>query len=282
VLKKNWRNRRGRWRLCIELSVTGCFLSVFCASAQETSRTIPFTGLPTTLAPGTVQDVFAEIKDSDGAVLFSEPENVLVNDDGTTDILLGNNTSGGLPPDVFASGTSRFLDIVDSSETSVLVGGRIPLTAVAFALSPGPQGPQGDRGPTGPTGATGVQGPTGATGARGATGPTGATGAQGPVGPTGARGATGAQGPVGPTGARGATGATGPTGPTVPHAHNLMYEEYGGNCSGGLTFRVDNPQLCCQPSPGFPGADMCRLCFTCGGLWFIRSGTLPLATQFYP
>ncbi len=235
MLKKPREHRqetRRPWRWCLELAIIGCVLSAFCASAQETSRVVPLSGLPTLLTPGSLQDVTAQITDTDGNVLFSELENVLVGEDGTVGILLGNNTPDGAPPDAFPSGASRFLDIVDDTFASVLIGGRMPLTAVAFALSPGPQGPPGatgqpgPQGPIGPTGltgdrgATGPTGPTGAAGAQGPTGPTGATGVQGPAGPTGAtgvQGPAGARGPTGPTGAtglQGPAGAQGPTGPT--------------------------------------------------------------------
>ncbi len=50
------------------------------------------------LTPGSLQDVTAQITDTDGNVLFSEPENVLVGEDGTVGVLLGNNTPDGAPP----------------------------------------------------------------------------------------------------------------------------------------------------------------------------------------
>jgi hypothetical protein len=163
------------WRSCVQFSMVACMVSSFCAWAQETSRIIPFSNLPTSLPRSSVQDVTAQLKDMPGAVLFSEPENVLVDADGMISFSFGNNTSGGLDPASFASGTSRFLDIVDGSGASVLIGGPVPLTAVAFALSPGPEGPRGPTGPTGPSGAVGPQGPRGFTGP---TGPPGLSGVQ--------------------------------------------------------------------------------------------------------
>src|ERR1700730_17633252 len=109
----------------------------------------------------------------------------------------------GLPTNDFASGTSLYLAIVHHG-VSVSKGGRIPMYATSFSLSPGPQGPMGPmgvQGLTGATGTTGVQGPQGINGSTGATGP------QGPKGDTGASGATGA------TGATGTAGAAGPQGP---------------------------------------------------------------------
>jgi hypothetical protein len=188
------------WSSFVELSLVACMAWSFCALAQESSRVIPFSNLPTSLPPSSLQDVTVQLKDTKGAVLFSEPQNVMVDADGTITFLLGNNTTDGLDPSNFASGSSRFLDVVDDSGASVLLGGPVPLTAVAFALSPGPEGPPGAPGPTGPRGMDGAQGPTGPTGATGLTGPTG------PIGPTGA---TGPRGPTGPQGLTGPPGLSG-------------------------------------------------------------------------
>src|SRR5262249_10086675 len=132
---------------------------------------------------------------------------LVVAEDGAISFLFGSlQVPPGLNPDDFPSGSSRYLDVTQAGAS--VLGARVPLTAMPFALSPGPRGP---------TGATGPQGPTGATGAQGATGP------RGPPGPTGAEGATGAQGSTGPTGSTGATGPTGPqgaTGPTGPSGPN--------------------------------------------------------------
>ena len=56
---------------------------------------------------------------------------------GTTPTQPCASTPPGLKPADFASGSSRFLDVVDGNGSSVLPNppGRIPLTAVAFALS---------------------------------------------------------------------------------------------------------------------------------------------------
>src|SRR3984893_13811180 len=114
----------------------------------------------------------------------------------------------GLPTNDFASGTSLYLAIVHNS-VSVSKGGRIPMYATSFSLSPGPQGPMGPmgvQGLTGATGTTGVQGPQGINGATGAMGPQGPkrdTGASGATGGTGATGTAGAAGPQGPAGTNG-------------------------------------------------------------------------------
>ena len=86
---------------------------------------------------------------------------------------------------------------------------RQPLTAVAFALSPGPQGLQG---PTGPQGLTGPSGPQGPIGQVGPMGPPGVQGPVGPIGVTGPRGQTGDTGPQGPLGPQGPVGPQGPPG----------------------------------------------------------------------
>ncbi len=205
--------------------MVACLVWSFCALAQESSRTIPFGNLPTSLPPSSLQDVTAQLKDAPGAVLFSEPQNVMVDVDGTITFFLGNNTTDGLDPANFASGTSRFLDVVDDSGASVLIGGPIPLTAVAFALSPGPAGPEGPPGAPGPTG------PRGMDGAQGPTGPTGPTGLTGPTGPTGPTGATGPRGPTGSTGPQGLTGPPGLSGVQYMQASVGI----GGRNSGSVT-----------------------------------------------
>src|SRR5216684_8773119 len=89
------------WCSFVELSLVVCMAWSFCALAQESSRIIPFNNLPTSLPPSSLQDVTAQLKDTPGAVLFSEPQNVMVDADGTISILLGNNTTDGLDPASF-------------------------------------------------------------------------------------------------------------------------------------------------------------------------------------
>jgi len=168
---------------------------------DNTSRLIPFT-VSTSLAPGTMQEVVVELWDApaEGMLIFDESyagkDALLVGDDGSISFLFGSlQTPPGLNPSDFPSGSSRFLDATQGG-LSVLAA-RVPLTAMPFALSPGPPGADGATGPTGPTG---TQGPPGATGPQGATGPTGAQGAIGPQGATGPTGAQGETGPQGPTG----------------------------------------------------------------------------------
>ncbi len=134
--------------------------------AQATSRTIPFNNVATTIAPSTpAQPLTIQLWDAatDGNQLYCENQTLDVDANGAITFNFGAGTAPtppcasappGLNPNDFPSGASRFVDVVDSTNTSVLPNppGRIPLNAVAFALSPGPQGPQGSQGPPGPPG----------------------------------------------------------------------------------------------------------------------------------
>ncbi len=125
--------------------------------AQATSRVIPFNNVATTIAPGTPgQALTLQLWDdpSAGTLQFSEAQTLDVDANGAISFKLGSATSGGLDPNKFPSGSSLFLDVVDGTGTSVLPNppGRLPLNAVPFALSPGPQGPPGQKGDPGPPG----------------------------------------------------------------------------------------------------------------------------------
>jgi hypothetical protein len=141
-------------RLCV------LFLLFFSSAAislraQETSRAIPFDDVLTKLHPMTEQDVTIQLWDDDlgGTLIYSEAHpQTKVDSQRQIDFLFGSGKPGGLDPLDFPSGSSRYVDVVDSKGRSVLPA-RLPLRAVAFALSPGPQGPpgpQGDPGPRGP------------------------------------------------------------------------------------------------------------------------------------
>src|SRR5215813_13023286 len=169
-------------------------LPALASLAQDnTSRLIPFS-LSTTLPPQTIQELVVELWDapSGGALIFDESysgSNALAVDaNGSISFSFGSlEIPPGLNPSDFPSGSSRYLDVTQAG-ASVLAA-RVPLTAVAFALSPGPQGPPGLAGPDGPQGAAGPngpQGPQGSQGPPGAQGPQGATGPAGPQGPQGA------------------------------------------------------------------------------------------------
>ncbi len=119
-----------------------------------------------------------------GAMVFSEQQAIDVDDGAQISFRLGAGTPNGLDPTKFPSGSSRFLDVVNSMGVSILFPGRIPLVATAFALSPGPTGPAGPAGPAGPQGLQGVRG----IGVVGPPGPQGARGLQGlPGDPSGGR-----------------------------------------------------------------------------------------------
>jgi hypothetical protein len=125
--------------------------------AQETSRVIPFDDVGTTLQPLTRHDVTIQLWDSDlgGLLLYSEAHpQIKVDFLRRIDFFFGSGTPNGLDPLDFPSGSSRFVDVVDSNGNTVLPA-RLPLRAGAFALSPGPQGPPGPQGVPGPPGVPG-------------------------------------------------------------------------------------------------------------------------------
>lgn len=138
-------------------------LAVRTVNAQPTSRVIPFNNVSTSLPASSTQDVTVQLWDAatGGTLLFSELQpGLAVDGSGNISFVWGSQTAAGLDPANFTSGSSRFMDILDNTSTSVLTA-RIPLNAVAFALSPGPQGPQGMQGIQGPQGIQGLQGPQG-------------------------------------------------------------------------------------------------------------------------
>ena len=124
-------------------------LASFLTPAQETSRIIPFNGVPTTIAPGTLgQTLTIQLWDAaaGGNAFYCENQTLDVDANGNISFNFGAgstptppcaSTPPGLKPPDFPTGTSRFLDVVDGTGTSILPNppGRIPLTAVAFALS---------------------------------------------------------------------------------------------------------------------------------------------------
>jgi hypothetical protein len=138
-------SRVTRLKLC--LVVPAVALSTATMLAQETSRVIPYPNVQTTLVDGPAQPLTLEIWDTPTggpAPRFSETQPLDVNG-GQISFYLGAATPSGLNPADFQSGASRFLDVKDSIGTPALPA-RIPLFAVAFALSPGPTGPQGPPG----------------------------------------------------------------------------------------------------------------------------------------
>jgi hypothetical protein len=131
-------------RLCVVVLAVALSSTML---AQETSRVIPYPNVQTTLVDGPAQPLTLEIWDTPAGGTtprFSETQLLDVNG-GQIGFYLGAATPTGLNPADFQSGASRFLDVKDSTGTTVL-SARIPLTAAAFALSPGPTGPQGPPG----------------------------------------------------------------------------------------------------------------------------------------
>src|SRR4030095_1471094 len=93
--------------------------------AQDTSRQIPFTNLATILPQKSTQALTVQLQDAAGAVLFAEAQpQVAVDNKGQISVLFGGLTTGGLDPTHFASGSSRFVDVVDAVGVSILAKGR--------------------------------------------------------------------------------------------------------------------------------------------------------------
>jgi hypothetical protein len=153
-------------------------LLLLCLSAWgqvPSSRQIPFSGVPTTIAPSTPAQTLTlrVLNDANPPVaLYCETQTLDVDGNGALTFNLGAGTAANLPcpsappglnPADFASGSTRSLDIVDTNGNSVLPSppGPIPLLAAAFALSPGPAGPAGPKGDKGDPGPQGAQGPPG-------------------------------------------------------------------------------------------------------------------------
>src|ERR1700736_694449 len=159
------------------------FLSPSLARAQApTSQEIHFDILLSKLPFGSTQNVTVQVWDAAvlGNMVFSEAHpGVKVGLFGNLELVIGSLTTGGIPSSEFPAGSSRYLDVIDSTGKSVLFNGRKPLYANAFALTPGPAGPQGPQGPQG------MQGPQGPMGFPGANGPQGIPGPQGTPGPKG-------------------------------------------------------------------------------------------------
>jgi hypothetical protein len=137
------------------------FAPLLRAEAQETtSREVPFY-LLTSLPPRTTQEVVVELWDRPigGVLIFDEPyagPNALpVDGNGGISFWFGSlHQPVGLNPEDFPSGSSRYIDVTQAGGS--VLSARQPLTAVAFALSPGLPGPQGPIGPTGPQGPPGL------------------------------------------------------------------------------------------------------------------------------
>jgi Carboxypeptidase regulatory-like domain len=179
-----------KYHLAYLALIAVAFLSPSLARAQApTSQEIHFDILLSKLPFGSTQNVTVQVWDAAtlGNMVFSEAHpGVKVGLLGNLDLVIGSltmtPTPGGIPSSAFPAGASRYLDVVDANNNSVLFNGRKPLYANAFALTPGPAGAQGIPGPKGDKGDLGIGIPGGA----------GATGAVGPQGPSGPRGLAGA------------------------------------------------------------------------------------------
>ena len=172
----------------VVFALTLLLLPVRASAQAPTSREIPFNLVFTHLPFGSTQTVTLQVWDAPtgGNLIFSEVHpNVSVGFLGEIDFVLGSLTTGGIAATDFPTNASRYLDVVYATNQSVLLKGRMPLYAAAFALTPGPSGPQGVAGPQGPQGPSGANGLSGPAGPQGIQGPQGLMGFQGPQGPQG-------------------------------------------------------------------------------------------------
>jgi hypothetical protein len=122
--------------------------TTLCAQAP-TSRDY-FDLLLSRLPFGSTQNLTVQVWDAStgGNLIFSEVHpNVKIGFLGELDLLLGSLTPGGIPSGTFADGSSRYLDVLDVTNRSVLPNGRKPFYGTAFAMTAGPAGPAGPQGP---------------------------------------------------------------------------------------------------------------------------------------
>jgi hypothetical protein len=134
---------------------------------DPTSRYVSLTPIPTRNLPASSTNGVAvqfQIWDAatGGNLISTEPHTVdtnnasnITNDHGFTDLLLGRGQPGGLSPNNYLPGQSRYLDVIYVATGTSVLTARIPLYASAFSISPGPQGPAGPQGPVGPQGPAG-------------------------------------------------------------------------------------------------------------------------------
>jgi hypothetical protein len=117
-----------------------------CSTAPPpTSREIPFDLVLSHLPFGNTQTITVEVWDAPtgGDLVFSEVHpSVKVGLLGELDFVLGSQTPGGIPETDFSSGASRYLDIMDVTNRSVLLNGRIPCTHMPSQLHQDQQGPK--------------------------------------------------------------------------------------------------------------------------------------------
>ncbi len=160
-----------KWITKSFFTVVLALVSVLALQAQApSSRKVPFNNVTTTMtcAPDPSpceRNVILRMFDAATVgtqVGVDEPQTISVDDPagtgGSINFVLGSTRPTGVDPNDFQAGSSRFLDVLDAATLTSVLPGRIELTAVAFAVNPGPPGPQGIQGPQG------VQGPPGAQG----------------------------------------------------------------------------------------------------------------------
>jgi hypothetical protein len=130
-----------RSRLAFLTVAAACALSTTANvyAQPPTSRMMTFNGLPTILAPNTPGAFTLGIFElaAGGPPVVQETQNLITDGSRRLSFVLGA-TIGGLDPMHFPSGSSRFLDVLNAAGASVLVGGRLPLTAAPFAISAPP------------------------------------------------------------------------------------------------------------------------------------------------
>ncbi len=141
---------------------------------------------------GELQITFAIFdEETGGNELWREGPLAITLTRGIYNVLLGSTSP--LPPEIFKSGSARFLEITVNGET---LAPRQRITSAAYTIAgnqgePGPKGDKGDPGPQGP------QGPKGDKGDPGEPGPKGDKGDPGPQGPQGPKGDKGDPGGIG-------------------------------------------------------------------------------------
>lgn len=131
---------------------------------DPTSRYVSLAPIPTRVLPASTKGTAVQFQIWDAATggnLISKEDHTvdtdsasdITNDHGFADLLLGRGQAGGLNPNNYLPGQSRYLDVIYLTSSSLAA--RIPLYASAFSVSPGQQGPAGPQGPAGQQGPAG-------------------------------------------------------------------------------------------------------------------------------
>ncbi len=129
---------------------------------------------------GELQFTFAIFdEESGGNQLWREGPLTITLTRGIYNVLLGSTSP--LPPEIFKSGSARFLEITVNGET-LAPRQRITSAAYTIAGNQGEPGPKGDKGDPGPQGLPGPKGDKGDPGPQGLPGPKGDKGDPGGIG----------------------------------------------------------------------------------------------------